>query len=211
MQSKWTGGLETAILGGAAKITEKGDFVFLSPLVGIYAEERSRMGVEIASQSSGWGRSFPADSACHRSSCVQQNTVSFSTGVSRTTYEKPSGTRLRCKPAQSSTRIRRGDRELGFVAPRSAWPGRMGPVEYYTRRSHARCREIAVRRWRRFPPSFESDQDEVWERSTETQVIWTVRCFCGNLLINIRRCVSVFQWQLANGELQGRIAESRLR
>jgi hypothetical protein len=66
-----------------------------------------------------------------------------------------------CKPAQSSTRIRRGDRELGFVAPRSAWPGRMGPVEFYTRRSHARCREIAVRRWRRFPPSFESDQDEV--------------------------------------------------
>ena len=155
------GGLETAILGGAAKITEKGDFVFLSPFVGVCAEERSRMGVEIASQSSGWGRSFPADSACHRSSWVQQNTVSFSTGVSKTTYKKPLGTRLRCKPAQSSTRIRRGDRELGFVAPRSAWPGRMGPVESYTRRSHARCREIADRRWRRFPPSFESDQDEV--------------------------------------------------
>ena len=88
------------------------------------------------------------------------NTVSFSTGVSRTTYKKPLGTRLRCKRAQSSTRIRRGDREVGFVAHkyreltvplvaggtavRSAWPGRMGPVEYYTRRSHARCREIAA-------------------------------------------------------------------
>jgi hypothetical protein len=41
--------------GRRREITEKGDFVFLSPLVGIYAEQRSRMGVEIASQSSGWG------------------------------------------------------------------------------------------------------------------------------------------------------------
>jgi hypothetical protein len=146
--------------GRRREITEKGDFVFLSPLVGIYGEERSRMGVEIASQSSGWGRSFSADSACHRSSCVQQIRSLYSTGVSRTTYKKPFGTRLRGKRAQSSTRIRRGDREVGFVAHkyreltvplvaggtavRSAWPGRMGPVEYYTRRSHARCREIAA-------------------------------------------------------------------
>ena len=154
------GGLETAILGGAAKITEKGDFVFLSPLVGIYAEERSRMGVEIASQSSGWGRSFPADSACHRSSCVQQIQSLFLPASEERPTRNLSARAFVVNGHNHRHAIRRGDREVGFVAHkyreltvplvaggtavRSAWPGRMGPVEYYTRRSHARCREIAA-------------------------------------------------------------------
>jgi hypothetical protein len=145
--------------GRRREITEKGDFVFLSRLVDIYAEERSRMGVEIASQSSGWGRPSLRTARAIGQAVFNKYSLFFDQRLKHDD-KRPFGTRLRCKRAQSSTRIRRGDREVGFVAHkyweltvplvaggtavRPAWSGRMGPVEYYTRRSHARCGEIAA-------------------------------------------------------------------
>ncbi|HWO33454.1 MAG TPA: hypothetical protein VNO32_32055, partial [Candidatus Acidoferrum sp.] len=84
---------------------------------------------------------------------------------------------LRCKRAQSSTRIRRGDREVGFVAHKyweltvplvaggtavglhglGVWDQSSTTLADLT----PVAEKIAVRRGRRFRPSFESDQDEV--------------------------------------------------